>query len=85
VARQVAGPIRGEITQIQEGYVTVNVGESSGVTQGMEFMVYRGQTYVGDLKIETVRPKEAGGRLTLVRTGQEVQRGDRVVCGLEGS
>ena len=44
-------------------------------------MIYRGQTYLGDLKIDTVRPKEAGGKLTLVKTGQQVQRGDRVVYG----
>jgi hypothetical protein len=84
VSQQVAGPISGEVVQMENGYVTVNVGETSGVVQGMEFMIYRGQTYIGDLKVETVRPKEAGGKLTLVRTGQQVQRGDRVVCGLEG-
>ncbi len=84
VSQQVAGPISGEITQVDGGYVGINVGETSGVVPGMEFMIYRGQTYVGDVKVETVRPKEAGGKLTLVRAGQNVQPGDRVVCGLEG-
>lgn len=84
VSQQVAGPISGEITQVDGGYVSINVGETSGVVQGMEFMIYRGQTYIGDVKVETVRPKEAGGKLTLVRAGQNVQPGDRVVCGLEG-
>ncbi|GEM_PF-931905 len=83
-APRVVGPIAGEVVDIDGGYVSINVGETSGVTPGMEFMVYRGQTYIGDLKIETVRPKEAGGKLTLIRTGQQVQRGDRVLCGLEG-
>lgn len=85
VSRQVVGPITGEVTQIDGRYVSVNVGQSSGVVAGMEFMVYRGQTYVGDFKVESVRPKEAGGKLTLVREGQQVQPGDRVVCGLQGS
>jgi len=84
VSQQVVGPISGEVTQVEGGYVSINVGASSGVVAGMEFMIYRGQTYIGDLKVETVRPKEAGGKLTLVRAGQQVQRGDRVVCGLEG-
>ena len=59
------------------------VGEASGVVQGMPFMVYRGQTYVGDVAVETVRPKEAGGKITLLKPGQQIQRGDRVVYGLE--
>lgn len=85
VAPRVVGPISGEIVDADNGYVSINVGESSGVVAGMDFMVYRGQTYVGDLKVETVRAKDAGGKLTLVRPGEKVQRGDRVVYGLEGS
>ncbi len=81
VTPQVAGPISGEVTQVDQDYVSINVGDTSGVAPGMEFMIYRGQTYLGDLKINTVRPKEAGGKLTLVKTGQQVQRGDRVVYG----
>jgi hypothetical protein len=81
VTPQAAGPISGEVTQVDQSYVSINVGDTSGVTPGMEFMVYRGQTYLGDLKIDTVRPKEAGGKLTLVKSGQQVQRGDRVVYG----
>mgnify|MGYP000322705946 CR=1 FL=1 len=80
----VAGPITGEVTQVDGSYVSINVGESSGVVPGMDFMVYRGQTYVGDLKVQNVRPKEAGGKLTLVKPGDEVRPGDRVVYGLDG-
>lgn len=83
------GPIGGEVVQVDGGYVSVNVGETSGVVVGMDFIIYRGEetyageeTYVGDLKIETVRPKEAGGKLTLLRPGQEVRAGDRVYFGL---
>jgi hypothetical protein len=82
VTPQVAGPISGEVTQVEQGYVSINVGDTSGVAPGMEFMVYRGQTYLGDLKIDMVRPKEAGGKLTLVKAGLQVQRGDRVVYGM---
>ncbi len=80
----VVGPISGEVRDINGAYVSLNIGESSGVVQGMPFMVYRGQTYVGDVAVENVRPKEAGGKITLLRAGQQVQPGDRVVYGLEG-
>ena len=79
---QVAGPIEGEVVEVEGRYVSINVGESSGVVAGMEFMVRRGSSYVGDLRVETVRPKEAGGKLTMLAPGQAVQRGDQVVFGM---
>ncbi len=85
VSPRVVGPITGEVSGVDGAYVSINIGETSGVTPGMPFMIYRGQTYVADLLVENVRPKEAGGKLTLVRPGQQVQAGDRVVYGLEGS
>ena len=63
--------------------MSINVGQTSGVVMGMPFMVYRGESYLGDLEVETVRPKDAGGKLTLVLAGQQVQPGDRVVYGLD--
>ena len=84
VSPLVRGPISGEIVQVDDGYVSMNIGESSGVVKGMPFMVYRGQIYVGDIEVESVRPKEAGGKVKLVKSGQQIQRGDRVVYGLEG-
>jgi len=74
----VAGPIKGEVVEVDGRYVSINIGETSGVVAGMAFMVYRGETYVGDLEVENVRPKEAGGKLTMLAPGQTVQRGDRV-------
>ena len=78
-----SGPIEGEIVEVDGHYVSINVGETSGVVTGMPFMVYRGETYVADLQVETVRPKEAGGKLTMLAPGQAVQRGDRVAWGLD--
>lgn len=74
----VAGPIRGEVVEVDGRYVSLNVGETSGVATGMTFMVRRGQTYIGDVKVESVRPKEAGGKVVMVAPGQEVRRGDQV-------
>lgn len=81
-AAQVAGPIRGEISEVEGTYASINVGESSGVVPGMTFMVHRGATYIAELVVEKVRPKEAGGRLKTVQ--QEVKVGDTVDYGLEG-
>jgi hypothetical protein len=79
----VQGPIRGEVVEVDGRYVSLSVGESSGVVAGMKFMVYRGNKYVGDLEVESVRPKESGGKLVMVAPGEAVQRGDRVAWGLE--
>ncbi len=83
VTPQVAGPIRGEVVEIDGRYVSLSVGETSGVVQGMTFMVYRGAAYVGDVRVESVRPRESGGKVTMVASGQSVQRGDQVIYGLE--
>lgn len=81
VTPAVQGPIEGEVVEVDGRYVSLNVGETSGVSAGMTFMVYRGDTYVGDVQVESVRPKESGGKLTMVAPGQAVQRGDRVAYG----
>lgn len=82
VAPTVAGEIRGEVTRVDGIYAEINVGESSGVSVGMTFMVYRvGGTYLGDLTIERVRPNQAGGKLT-TRVAGEVRQGDSVVFGM---
>lgn len=83
VSPLVAGPIRGEISQVDGRYVSIDVGASSGVVAGMTFMIYRGGTYIGDLEIDMVRPKESGGQITMLAAGQQVGRGDRVAYGLE--
>ena len=82
VAPTVAGEIHGEVIEIDGVYATINVGGGSGVVPGMTFMVYRaGGAYLGDLIIERVRPKQAGGRLTAMGEGA-VRKGDAVVYGL---
>lgn len=79
-----AGPIRGEILEVDGRYLTINVGTGAGVVEGMTFMIHRGGAYVGDLRVENVRPKEAGGRITLLKSGEAVAVGDSVEYGLDG-
>lgn len=74
--------VAGRVIAVDGAYATIDVGETSGVVDGMTFMVYRqggdGASYLGDLIIKKVRPKEAGGVLeTLVRG--DVRPGDSVV------
>lgn len=74
----VAGPIRGEIKEINGRYVTLSIGESSGVVSGMTFMIYRGNVYVGDVRVEAVNPGQAGAIVQMIAPGQAIQPGDRV-------
>ena len=72
----------GGFQTVSDTYATINVGESSGVTPGMSFMVYRaGGAYVGDLTIERVRPNQAAGKLSTLVAG-EMRAGDSVVFGM---
>lgn len=80
VVAGVRGPINGRIISVEGNYASISVGETSGVQKGMTFMVHRDGKYVGDLIVESVRPKESGGKLvTLVGVPQS---GDRVVFGV---
>lgn len=73
----VKGDISGEIISVDGTYASINVGSSSGVVRGMTFMIWRPNAgYLGDLVVETVRPNEAGGKLTTQVSG-EIRAGDR--------
>jgi hypothetical protein len=75
------GELRGQITDVRGGYASINIGETSGVVLGMSFMIYRDANYLGELLVERVEPKQAGGRITSAAAG-EVRSGDQVVFGL---
>ncbi|MFN3166292.1 MAG: hypothetical protein ACE37H_04425 [Phycisphaeraceae bacterium] len=69
-----------KIDQVSDGltFVQVNVGKRDNVKPGMEFTVYRGDKFVGKVKIDTVDTAESVGKLTL---GGGVQEGDAVRAG----
>lgn len=76
--------IRGSVTKIvqpTEGitFVEVNVGTRDLVKEGMEFTVYRGDEFVGKIKIASVDTAAAVGQLTLSEAA--VQEGDDVRAG----
>lgn len=70
-------PIRGKVTDIQGEMAQIDVGSSDGVAKGMAFVVYRGEKYLGDLRIEVADPGTAVGRVELAGAG-EVKAGDSI-------
>lgn len=83
VAPPVAGPIRGEVTDVDGNYASINIGQTSGVVSGMTFMVHRGEGYVAELVVDRVWPETAGGKLKTIK--EQVRPGDAVAYGLEGT
>lgn len=72
-------PIHGEVTAVRGNLATIDVGSASGLKEGTEMVVYRGADYIGDLVVESVRPNEAEGRITLEWEGKRVRVNDLVV------
>jgi hypothetical protein len=71
-----ATPIRGKILDISGNIVTISVGTADGVKKDMVFVIHRGDQYVGDMKINTVSPNQAAGRI--VRSTSAPAQGDQV-------
>ena len=59
--------IKGRILEIKDKVASISVGSADGVTEGMSFIVYRGATFLGKLRITMVEPNGAGGDLILIR------------------
>ncbi len=55
--------IRGKVLEVAGNLVTLSVGSADGVEKGMVFVVHRGGTYVGDVKVSIVDPNQSVGRL----------------------
>lgn len=74
-------PIYGKIKEVREDYATISVGSADGVEEGVDFVVYRGDQYLGKLSITKVLTNEAVGVLGRLRG--TVQAGDDVADHLE--
>lgn len=76
-------PIRGRITRVQdigeETFVALNVGRNDNVSEGMRFMVHRGNEFLGNVVVNRVDENSSAGRVTLRRgeisTDAQVQSG----------
>lgn len=74
--------IRGAVTKIEQvkdlTFVQVNVGTRDRVKEGMQFTVYRGDSFLGNIEIASVDVDESVGRLTF---GGGIQEGDAIRAG----
>ena len=65
------------LEELRDGVVLIQIsaGSQDQVREGLEFVISRGDEFIGNLQISTVDREEAVGRLTL---GEGVQVGDTV-------
>ena len=68
VASSTGSPVRGSIVEVQGKILTISVGSSDGVQEGMVFVIHRGSQYVGDLEVTDVEPNLSAGRLVRSQT-----------------
>jgi uncharacterized phage infection (PIP) family protein YhgE len=68
--------IAGTVTAVSGNLASVNVGSAHGVKEGMRLIVYRGDQFVGHLKVEQVEVNEAAGMVINKRL--DPIQGDRV-------
>jgi RNA polymerase sigma factor (sigma-70 family) len=68
--------VRTKVTSVQEvtGHVALGAGSDSGVRKGFVFRVYRGDEYIGKVRVTTVWNSLSGG--TIVERKQPMRAGD---------
>jgi cell shape-determining protein MreC len=71
-----ATPILGKVLDVSGNLVTISVGTADGVNKDMTFTIYRGNQYVGTLKINAATPNKAAGKM--VRQSVAPLPGDEV-------
>lgn len=71
-------PIYGRITEVRDSMqmASISVGSADGVREGMDFTIYRGDNYLGTLRVTHVREEQAAGRIKI--TQGQIQTGDSV-------
>jgi len=72
--------LTGTISDVDDNLASVNIGSAQGLKAGMKLIVYRGDQFVGHLKIETVGASESAG--VIVNRRLAPQRGDKVTSSL---
>lgn len=73
-----SAPIQGRVTEVRGKDASIDVGNASGIREGMRMVVVRGNTYVGDLRITSTTPNEAVGEI-LAAGDRQVRQGDSVI------
>lgn len=60
-------------------FVIINLGRKDGVSEGMFFSIYRGQDYLGDVKVTRVQKEMSAADLIPPFTSRLVRQNDQVV------
>jgi len=73
-------PIHGKVLAVNPdvNLVVLSVGERDGVKTGYQFVVYRGDSYVGKVQVEKVMPDMASARILKDITKADIIGGDNV-------
>jgi hypothetical protein len=61
---------------IEPGLVALNVGSDAGVQRGFTFEVYRGRDYLGQVRVENVRPSMSTALIVRTYEGRDIRQGD---------
>jgi predicted nucleic acid-binding Zn-ribbon protein len=68
--------LTGTVTAVRGDYASVNLGSAQGVQRGMQMIIYRGDQFVANLRVEEVDIAQAAGIITDRRL--DPQQGDKV-------
>lgn len=68
----------------KEGLVVLSVGEDDQVKLGHEFTVFRGDNWIGKVKVIRVYPNLAGARIEMTKDGEQVRIGDKASTRITG-
>ena len=74
-------PITGTITAVDNQLIAINVGSANGVEKGMKLIVYRGGTFVGQIRIQQVKLDESVG--LVIDKKMNPQPGDKATTRLD--
>jgi len=74
-------PVEGKILVVNKEYnfVVINLGSKDGVGIGQVFSIYRGNSYIGDIKVEKLHDSMAAAGFTSEDIRDKVKEGDKVV------
>lgn len=73
--------ITGTVTGVNNNLASINVGTAQGLKIGMQLIVYRGDQFVGRLKIEEIRVNDAAG--IIVNRVKTPLQGDKVISSFD--
>ena len=76
-----AAQLEGKILVLNKEYnfAVINIGSKDGVALGQLFSIYRGENYLGDVKVEKLHDSMAAAGFLVEDVKNKVREGDRVV------